>query len=113
MFIIVSGGTVAYYLKMLSMTFFGRRTELSKKANKMPISMLLSMSVLAFSIIYIGFFPTTVLERFIIPVLGTYSFDIHSSEHILGTKFFTAHRSISWPQSSLQHHSLWRRLWWF
>ncbi len=89
MFLLVSGGTIAYYLKMLSMTFFGEEKEASEKADRAPMLMLIPMTVLAALIVSIGAFPSLVLERFIIPVLEGYTFDHLAAEHILSTRFFT------------------------
>jgi formate hydrogenlyase subunit 3/multisubunit Na+/H+ antiporter MnhD subunit len=91
MFLVVSGGTIAYYLKMVSMTFFGKPGEGSEKAGRAPLLMLFPMAILAGLIGYIGFNPNLVLERLIYPVLGGYTFDHHAAEHLLETHFFTSH----------------------
>jgi formate hydrogenlyase subunit 3/multisubunit Na+/H+ antiporter MnhD subunit len=91
MFLVTSGGTIAYYLKMLVMTFFGSPGEVSEKASRAPLAMLVPMGVLAALIVFIGVFPGLVLERLVYPVFGGYTFDVHAVEHVLGTHFFTVH----------------------
>jgi formate hydrogenlyase subunit 3/multisubunit Na+/H+ antiporter MnhD subunit len=91
MFLVTSGGTIAYYLKMLFMTFFGSPGEVSEKAGRAPLAMLVPMGVLAALIVFIGVFPGFVLERLVYPVFGGYTFDVHVVEHVLGTHFFTVH----------------------
>jgi formate hydrogenlyase subunit 3/multisubunit Na+/H+ antiporter MnhD subunit len=91
MFLVVSGGTIAYYLKMLGLTFFGASGEGVSGAGRAPVLMLLPMAGLAGLIVYIGVFPKLVLERLVFPVLGGYSFDHHAAEHLLSVEFFTVH----------------------
>jgi formate hydrogenlyase subunit 3/multisubunit Na+/H+ antiporter MnhD subunit len=90
-FLFVSGGTIAYYLKMLSMTFFGSAGEGSSGAGRAPVLMLLPMLVLAGLITYIGFYPGLVLGGLVYPVIGGYTFDHHGAEHLLELSFFTPH----------------------
>jgi NADH:ubiquinone oxidoreductase subunit 5 (subunit L)/multisubunit Na+/H+ antiporter MnhA subunit len=89
MFLVVSGGTIAYYLKMLRMTFFGGVGEGAKDAGRAPLVMLIPMAVLAVCIGFIGVFPDLVLRLFVYPSLGTFSFDHHAAEHLLSVSFFT------------------------
>jgi formate hydrogenlyase subunit 3/multisubunit Na+/H+ antiporter MnhD subunit len=89
MFLVVSGGTIAYYLKMLRMTFFGGVGEGAKDAGRAPLVMLIPMAVLAVCIGFIGVFPDLVLRLFVFPSLGTFSFDHHAAEHLLSVSFFT------------------------
>jgi formate hydrogenlyase subunit 3/multisubunit Na+/H+ antiporter MnhD subunit len=91
MFLLVSGGTIAYYLKMLGLTFFGGAQEGGMRGGRAPVLMLLPMAGLAGLIVYIGVFPKLVLEKLVVPVLGSYSFDHHAAEHLLSVEFFTAH----------------------
>ncbi|RMF89064.1 MAG: hypothetical protein D6733_07205 [Methanobacteriota archaeon] len=91
LFLITSGGTIAYYLKMLRMTFFGADGVASEKAARAPLAMLLPMGVLAALITAIGLLPNLALERLVYPVLKGYTFDHHAAGHILTTRFFTVH----------------------
>jgi formate hydrogenlyase subunit 3/multisubunit Na+/H+ antiporter MnhD subunit len=90
MFLLVSGGTIAYYLKMVRLTFFGKPGPGSEKAGRAPLLMLLPMTGLAGLIAAIGWYPNLFFEKLIFPVLGTYTFDHHGAEHLLETSFFTA-----------------------
>jgi len=89
MFLLVSGGTIAYYLKMFWMTFFSSAGEGSARAGRAPLLMLLPMSALAGLIAYIGWYPNLFLERFVVPALGGYTFDSHAVGHLIETRFYT------------------------
>jgi len=91
LFLITSGGTIAYYLKMLRMTFFGDAGLASEKAAPAPLLMLLPMAALAALITAIGLFPNLALEKLVYPALKGYTFEHHAMEHILATRFYTLH----------------------
>ncbi len=91
MFLLTSGGTIAYYLKMITLTFFGKPKAASEKAGHAPVLMLLPMSIISGLIVAIGVYPNLVLEKLVYPILRTYTFDHHAAEHILQTHFFTIH----------------------
>ncbi|MFV2040961.1 MAG: complex I subunit 5 family protein, partial [Candidatus Hydrothermarchaeales archaeon] len=90
MFLITSGGTIAYYLKMLSLTFFGKPGPGSEKASRAPLLMLAPMSVLAALITAIGIYPNLTLEKLVYPVLSAYTFNHAAAAHLLETSFFTS-----------------------
>ncbi|MDY6985280.1 MAG: complex I subunit 5 family protein, partial [Candidatus Thermoplasmatota archaeon] len=86
LFTVNAGGTLAYYLKFITFTFFGENKR-EKKTSEPPLIMLISIAALVIFIPLIGIFPNFVLESLIIPSLE--GFDAHAVEHLYHMQFFT------------------------
>jgi len=90
LFTITGGGTVAYYLKFMGFTFFGKRPGELRNVKDAPLLMLIPMGILAICIVVIGFSPDILLNNVIIPSLGYHMLDMHFIEHhIAGISVWT------------------------
>jgi len=94
LFTVNAGGTLAYYLKFITFTFFGkskrkieREKEKKEKIGDPPLIMLISIAALVIFIPLLGIFPDLVLESFIMP--SPEGFDAHAVEHLYHMQFFT------------------------
>lgn len=99
-FMITAAGTVLYYLKFLYLTFLRKPPEESREliegVKREPLSMKVGMTMLAATIIFIGVYPSFILNKLIIPTLNYFVFDPHFIEkHIVGISFFTLKDIIS------------------
>ncbi len=93
-FMITAAGTVLYYLKFIYLTFLRKPPEecreMLEKVKPESLLMKISMSMLAVSIIFIGVYPSYLLNNLILPSLRYFVFDPAFIEgHIVGINFFT------------------------
>ncbi len=93
MFIITSGGTIAYITKMTYYTFFRRpspeRAHHLMEVREAPTWMLLGAGILAGGVLFNGLFPGILLRRLIGPATGTVpGLEVHYVEHLARTPIF-------------------------
>ncbi len=94
LFVIIGGGTLAYYIKFIGFTFFGER-KLEKEVKPAPKIMLIPMAILAGIIIFVGIFPETLLNSIVIPSLEMEAISHHQIEHLAHIHFFSLHNIVS------------------
>ena len=94
LFVITSGGTIAYYLKMISLTFLGKESETTKNVKEVPMYMIVPMYVMSALIVIIGLFPHLLLDKIIVPALKVYTFDLRGIEHLKSINFWSPHPFI-------------------
>jgi NADH:ubiquinone oxidoreductase subunit 5 (subunit L)/multisubunit Na+/H+ antiporter MnhA subunit len=93
MFIITSGGTIAYITKMTYYTFFRRPAEEYREhvehVREAPRWMLAGTALLAAGVVFNGFFPGVLLGKLVGPAAETVpGFDPHAAEHVAHTAIF-------------------------
>lgn len=79
MFIITAAGTFASNMKFFKLTMLGKRPKEYDNVKSEPLSMKISLGLLAAVIVLIGLFPNFLLESTIGPALASFGFD--SSSH--------------------------------
>jgi len=92
-FIITSGGTIAYITKMTYYTFFKRPeakdVEHIEHVKRAPNWMLAGTGLLAAGVMFLALFPGLVLDRLIAPALQAVpGLDVHGIEHVAQTPIF-------------------------
>jgi NADH:ubiquinone oxidoreductase subunit 5 (subunit L)/multisubunit Na+/H+ antiporter MnhA subunit len=93
MFIITSGGTIAYITKMTYYTFFRRPQEEHAEhlghVREAPAWMLAGMGVLAAGVLFCGLFPGLMLQKLVGRVVEIVpGLDVHAVEHVAHTPIF-------------------------
>ena len=93
LFIITSGGTIAYMAKMTYYIFFrkpaGPRAAHPERVKEAPAWMLAGTGLLAAGVLFLGLFPGLVLRRLIEPVLATVpGFNEEMVEHLSHMSIF-------------------------
>ncbi len=92
-FMVISAGTVASFIKLMYYVFLRKRPEtLTKKITPEYNNLDTAMAVIGLIIIFIGFNPRFILDAFIIPILNVlpYSADF-VSHYIVDLHFFTGY----------------------
>ncbi|OFW60435.1 MAG: hypothetical protein A2W01_09310 [Candidatus Solincola sediminis] len=92
-FIITSGGTIAYITKMTYYTFFRRPREEDaghiEHVKEAPLWMLAGMGILAAGVLFNGLFPGLLLGKLIAPTVETvHGLDPELVEHMANTHIF-------------------------
>ena len=92
-FIITSGGTIAYITKMTYYTFFRRpepkNREHIEHVKRTPNWMLVGTGLLAAGVMFLALFPGLVLQKLIAPALEAVPrLDVHGIEHMAQTPIF-------------------------
>lgn len=93
MFVIVSGGTIAYMAKMTYYTFFRRpgaeREHHLERVKEAPAWMLAGTGLLAAGVVFNGLFPGVLLGRLVGPAVETVrGFDPHMASHMAEEPIF-------------------------
>ncbi|MCK7487719.1 MAG: hypothetical protein MZU97_21125 [Bacillus subtilis] len=83
-FIVVSAGTVASFIKLMYYVFFKKTTQTYASIGFEWDGMNAAMIGLSTIIIAIGWFPDFIMKRLIVPQIETMSFDPHFVEEVLG-----------------------------
>lgn len=92
-FIVTSGGTIAYIIKMTYYTFF-KRPEPENRENiehvkRTPNWMLAGTGLLAAGVLFLALFPGLVLDKLLAPALEAVpGLDAHGIEHVVQTPIF-------------------------
>lgn len=76
-FVLVSAGTAASFIKFIYQIFFGERAEEHKDLKENYNLGTVAMVILAVGVVTIGWFPNTLLDRFIIPAAKTLNYDAY------------------------------------
>ncbi len=86
LFIITSGGTIAYNLKMLYYIFFRKPEKNNEKvehAKEAPLWMLAGTAILALGVLFNGIFPGIVIRKLILGVANLFpALEHHTVEHL-------------------------------
>lgn len=118
-FTIAGGGTLAYYLKFLTFTFFGNPSDEVKKQDRIKESkiMIVPMALLASMILLIGVFPNVLMDYIVLPVLHSHQLDpVFIEEYIKNISFFTVKDLLAISKSfaigfllfgSMHYYNLW------
>lgn len=93
LFIIIGGGTIAYYLKFIGLAFFGERQH--KNIKKAPKTMLIPMMVLSGIVILAGFFPDLLMDSIILPSLSMHAISSNQIGHLAHINFFSITNIVS------------------
>ena len=89
LFIIVSAGTVASFLKFFSFIFLGKATRSYNMIKVNYKKMLIPMGIIAFLIVTIGLFPGLILDNFLIPAVSSFGYSSEFiSKYLAGINFF-------------------------
>jgi hydrogenase-4 component B len=93
MFIITSGGTIAYITKMTYYTFFRRpdaeNAEHLEHVKEAPAWMLAGIGILAGGVLFLGLFPGFILSKMIVhPLEMVPGFNLELVEHVAQTPIF-------------------------
>jgi formate hydrogenlyase subunit 3/multisubunit Na+/H+ antiporter MnhD subunit len=86
-FIVTSGGTIAYNLKMAYYIFFRKPREESQRlehVKEAPAWMLAGTVLLAVGVVFNGLFPGVILKKMLVPVAGTFTALEHQGVEHLG-----------------------------
>ena len=90
-FMIVSAGTVASFIKLFYYVFLGKMPEKYKTIKAEYTCLDTSMAAMAILIILIGLNPNYILQTFIVPQLNLTTYDPYFIDHyIVHIKFFTS-----------------------
>ncbi len=90
LFTLASAGTACYFIKFIYLTFFRKPQQEYKELHGEPLMMKIGMAILSAAVIFIGFFPNLILDRFIYPVLSNFMLDPYFIEHhLVGLSFWT------------------------
>ncbi|MGA1823298.1 MAG: complex I subunit 5 family protein [bacterium] len=90
-FIITAGCTFAYNIKLFSSIFLGKQNPEHKKVTSSPLSIKISLILLAVLIIFMGVFPYWFLKNLIAPILPGFGYKAITSHHL----FYTVHNLSS------------------
>lgn len=85
LFMITAGGTMASFIKLIALTFFGKPKR--PAVREAPVGMLLGMGLLAFPIIALGLRPDPALRGIIAPGLSAWGISADGVEVFL-TRYF-------------------------
>ncbi len=88
LFTITSAGTVCYFIKFLYFTFWRPAPATMTVAKKEPLMMKIGMGVLALCMLAIGLSPNLVLNNFVLPNLGSFTFDAYSVNYLAKISFW-------------------------
>ncbi len=89
LFIIVSAGTVASFMKFFSFIFLGKATRSYNMIQVNYKKMLIPMGILASLIIIIGVFPGFILNAFLIPAVSSFGYSSQFiDKYLAGINFF-------------------------
>jgi len=93
-FKVTSAGVICAAMKMFIFIFMGKRPEKYKDLKPLPLSMQVAMLALAVPILLIGIRPDMMMQIFILPAIGVYTYSAYSVEHLAKygydiAKFFT------------------------
>lgn len=89
-FVITGGGTVASFIKLMHMTFFGKRPDDLKDVKGEPLAAKIAMGLLALSIIALGVFPHAIIGGVLVPALAYFNIDPGHLDYLAGTNVFIA-----------------------
>ncbi|ATZ61573.2 MAG: proton-conducting transporter membrane subunit [Methanosarcinales archaeon Met12] len=93
-FKVTSAGVICAAMKMFIFTFLGKRSEKYKDVKPVPLSMQVAMLAMAAMILLIGIRPDLMMQMFITPAMGVYTYSAYNVEYIAkygydAAKFFT------------------------
>lgn len=89
LFTLVSAGTVCSFLKFYSYIFLGKLSDQHKKPASRNPWMMRAMIILAGAIVFIGLFPSWLMDNMLIKALLSFSYDpAFISKYIIGMNFF-------------------------
>lgn len=83
LFVLVSAGTAASFIKFILQIFFGERAEEHRHVKESYNSGTVAMVILAIGVIAIGLFPNALLDRFIIPAAQALNYDAYFIDNYL------------------------------
>ncbi|UMZ74591.1 complex I subunit 5 family protein [Natranaerofaba carboxydovora] len=89
-FVVTSCGTVASFIKLMHMTFFGKRPDDLKEVKGESLAAKLSMGFLALSIIALGVFPHAFIGKVLVPTLSYFNMEADHLEYLADTNVFIA-----------------------
>lgn len=90
LFTLASAGTACYFIKFFYLTFIREPKSQYHAAPGEPFLMKSGITMLAAAIVFIGFFPNYILDRFILPVLNNFMLDPYLIEqHLMGINLYS------------------------
>jgi formate hydrogenlyase subunit 3/multisubunit Na+/H+ antiporter MnhD subunit len=101
MFIVTAAGTFASNMKFFKLTMLGKRPKEYDNVESEPMSMKISLGLLAAAIVLIGLFPNFLLESTIGPALASFGFDpnSHAYQLLYDVKTQTSGLAILYPRA--------------
>ncbi len=89
-FIITGAGTVAYFTKLFSNIFLGKRPENLDEVKGETLPVKISLSILSACIVALGIFPHVVIPKVITPAVSYFNIDPGHLDYVAGTDVFIA-----------------------
>jgi len=99
MFVVTAAGTFASNMKFFKLTMLGNRPQEYDHVESEPLSMKISLGLLAAAIVFLGLFPNFILETTIGPALSSLGFDpgSHAYQLLYDVQTKTSGLAILYP----------------
>lgn len=91
LFTIVSAGTVCSFMKFIGYIFLGKGNPSHFQVKPKYPRMMIAMSIFAVMIVFVGLFPSLIMDKLLIPAVSSFSYDpAFISKYLTGMQFFNS-----------------------